>query len=150
MKVKKIAGKRVSGKERVVGERVSYDKEKPIWMFDKIDRDGKFAFDVRRVDFCAEEILQKIIDYSNMTWGVIKIQTHDDGESKHHTLKYNELSKEVIDRIEKLELDEQTDAFFSFAFTNLVRIVGIREQAKFHVLWYDPKHEICPAKKKHT
>ena len=60
------------------------------------------------------------------------------------------MSKEAADRIRAKELDEYSDAIFSFALQNKLRVIGIREDEHFHVLWYDPEHEVCPSKKKKT
>lgn len=130
-------------RESTVGEKV-------IWRFDMIDRAGKFAFDLRRSDFMHCEVLEKMIAYSNMTWQEIERQTHDQGRSKHHFLSVESLSKEAIDRFRIMKLDEYSDSIFSFSLQNKLRVVGIRENEHFHVLWYDPGHEVCPSKKKHT
>ena len=109
-----------------------------------------FAFDLEREEFQHKNFLQKMIAYSNMTWSDVKKQTHDDGKSKHHFLSIDSLSKETIDRIKFKKLQEYSDSIFSFAFQNKLRIVGIRINECFHVLWYDSEHEICPSKKKNT
>lgn len=94
--------------------------------------------------------MEKMIRYSNMTWAEIKRQTHDQGNSKHHFLRPEELSKESQERLTAKGLEEANDALFSFALNNTLRIVGIREGERFKVLWYDPNHEVCPSVKKHT
>ena len=119
-------------------------------MFDKIDRSGNYAFDVNREDFDHKEVLGKMVDYSSMTWGEVKRQTHDDGKSKHHFLTPGSLSKGAVERLKAKDLEEFSDYIFSFALQNKIRIVGIRNGEKFHVLWYDPNHEICPSKMRHT
>jgi hypothetical protein len=144
---KNVRGKKVSSKEKVAGEKISYDGLCPIWVFDRIDRDGRFAFNVLRSDFDSKDVLGKIISYSCMSWYDICKQTHDDGKSKHHFLDFSGMCNDVKERIKKLQLEEYTDIIFSFAFTNKVRVVGIREKEKFHVIWYDPFHEIYPVKK---
>ena len=65
-------------------------------------------------------------------------------------MDYDSLSKEARDRITALVLEEDTDRIFSFAFQNRLRIIGLRENEKFHVKWYDPGHRFCISKKKHT
>lgn len=129
---------------------ISTDGENVVWMFDKIDRSGNYAFDVSRDDFDHKEVLGKMIDYSSMTWAEVKRQTHDDGRSKHHFLAPGSLSKEAADRLTARDLEEFSDYIFSFALQNKIRIVGIRNGKKFHVLWYDPNHEICLSQKRHT
>jgi len=117
-------------------------KEKPVWRFDKIDREGKFAFDLSRQDFKHREVLQKLIEYGNMTWDDIGKQQHDRrGQTKHHYLSTQSLSDEAINRIKAKHLEEDTDEIYSFSMQNLFRIIGIRHGAEFHIVWYDPKHE---------
>lgn len=139
-----------ASKKTVCGQSHSTDGMKVVWCFDMIDRAGKFAFNLEQKNFQHKEFLSKVIDYSSMTWNDIKKQTHDDGKSKHHFLSVDKLSKQAIERIRLRKLEEFTDSLFSFALQNKWRIVGIRENEYFHVLWHDPYHEICPSKKKHT
>lgn len=140
----------VSSKHTVKEQGYGTDEKKVIWRFDKIDRSGKFAFDLNRDDFLHHAVMEKMIDYCNMTWAEVKAQTHDEGKSKHHLLSFDKLSKDAFDRFKAKHLDGYEDSIFSFALQNRLRIVGIRENEHFHVLWYDPYHEICPSKKKHT
>lgn len=146
-KRRKIDGAKISSKERVIGERISHDQKKPAWMFDMIDRDGKFAFDITRTDFDLKFILDKILSYSTMTWAEINSQKHDQGKSKNHYLDYERLSSEAKERIKKRRLEEENDIIYSFALTNVIRLIGIKKDEKFHVLWYDPKHEVYPSTK---
>lgn len=118
------------------------------YSFDKLDMDGKFSFDLSRKDFDHKEIFEKIIAYSNLTWAEIKRQTHDNGKSKHHYLSLDTLSKLALDRIDKMNLQAYQDSIFSFALQNKLRVIGIRDEEKFHVVWYDPYHDFCPSKKK--
>ena len=57
----------------------------------------------------------------------------------------------------KILVIETQDTEYRFFFTKLEEwkiafsnVVGIRKNEDFHVLWYDPEHEVCPSKKKHT
>lgn len=128
----------------------SSDDKKVIWCFDMIDKDGKYAFNLDRKDFLHKIFLDKMIGYSSMTWDEIKRQTHDKGKSKNHFVSFDKLSKEAVQRCAIKHLEEYTDSLFSFALTNKLRIVGIRKNEYFHVLWYDPAHEICPSTLKHS
>lgn len=144
-------GKRTNSNDVVKRTSIDYGREKCVWAFDRIDRDGEFAFDVKREDFDAKAVFEKMIYYNSMTWAEIDRQTHDKGKSKHHFIKdLRGLSKECIDRIKKMHLDEEIDNIFSFALTNTVRVFGLRELGMFYVLWYDPYHKIYPSKKKNT
>lgn len=121
----------------------------PVLRFNKLDRNGPFAFDMRRNDFNHKEVLEKLIEYSNLSWNDIMHQTHDKGnKTKHHFLSTEALSREAVARIEAMHLQEESDNIFSFAFQNLLRIIGIRDGETFYVIWYDPNHKFCPSTKK--
>lgn len=142
-------GKKTNSYEIVDKISQEYDKTKCIWTFDRIDKDGEFAFDTSRKDFDSKFVFEKMIAYNSMTWAKIKNQTHDKGKSKHHYIKDTKnLSKVCQDRIKKMELYEETDNLFSFALNNKIRIFGLVQSGIFHVLWYDPNHEIYPSHKK--
>lgn len=140
----------VSSKHTVKEQGYNTDRKKVIWLFDMIDRSGKFAFDLSREDFLHREVMEKMINYGNMTWADVKAQTHDKKKSKNHLLSFEELSKDASNRFRAKHLEGYEDAIFSFALQNQLRVVGIRENEYFHVLWYDPHHEICPSKKSRT
>ena len=149
---KKITKKKElsSSKKTVQEQGYSSENEKIIWRFDKIDRSGKFAFNLDRDDFRHKDFLDKLLSYSTMTWMEIKRQTHDDGESKHHAIKIEKLSNEALERFQARHLEEDSDSIFSIAFDNKWRIIGIRRNQYFDVLWHDPKHEVYPVSLKHT
>ncbi len=121
-----------------------------VWIFDKIDRDGEYAFDINQDYFEHKLFLDKMLSYSTMTWADVKKQTHDGGKSKNHYYPFDDISNVAQKRLLALGLEERSDDIFSFAFTSSLRIVGYRENEKFYVLWYDPKHNIYPVSKKHT
>ena len=126
----------------------SSERLKIIWVFDMLDRNGIFAFNINRPDFDHKEFLDKLLAYSNMTWSQVRAQTHDNGKSKHHFLNnIDKLSKEAKERLEAKKLAEYTDSIFSFALNNKLRIIGIREREFFHVIWYDPEHQFHPSQK---
>ena len=133
----------------VIKKSDSTENLKVVWLFDRIDKNGQFAFDVNREDFDHKNFLDKIIGYSSMTWAEIRRQTHDNGKSKHHYIgrEIEKLSQSAKSRIISLKLEEETDSIYSFAFSNILRIIGLRDGEKFHVLWYDAHHEVYPSSK---
>lgn len=147
-KNKKVRGESASSWKNIVSiHPQNFAKHNPILRFDLLDRDGKFAFDLNRPDFKHRHVLEKLIEYSNMTWAEIDSQTHDwRNKTKHHYLDVNGLSPDAKRRISAKHLDEFSDAIYSFAFQNTLRIIGIRTGAEFHVVWYDPEHEFYPSK----
>lgn len=147
-KKKQTVKKNSNGKKTTQKISTSNDNQRIIWMFTRIDNDGPFKFSVQRDDFNPTLILDKIINYSSMTWQQILRQTHDKGKSKNHNLDYKGLSAEAKERIKAKQLDDYTECLYSIALNNLIRVVGIREEEKFYVLWYDPKHEVYPSRKR--
>lgn len=118
---------------------------KPVFRFELLDRNGEYAFDLSRDDFNEHDFLEKMIHYSQMSWGDIERQTHDKGKSKHHFLRpYERLSRPARTRLVQMQLDDFSDSIFSFAFNNLTRIIGIRVEDLFYVLWYDASHGVYP------
>lgn len=122
----------------------------PIWDFSRVDRNGPFAFNVGSPEMDVSELLNKIVNYSSMTWAEIMHQTHDEGRSRNHFLDPSSLSKDAKMRLSACDIGEDQDNIFSLALTNTKRLIGLRENAVFIVLWYDPTHKFCPSTKKHT
>lgn len=148
---KSVKGSKTSATKRIPERTQSMIDKRPSWCFDMLDKDGPFKFCPEGEEFGHKEFLCKIAQYSTMTWAEINQQTHDRGKGKHHFLDIGKLSKEARQRVEnKLSVDDESDSIFSFAFTNKLRIIGIRKNERFHVIWYDPDHQFCPSTKKHT
>lgn len=129
----------------------SSDNKCVIWRFDMLDKNGSYAFNLQSDNFNHKDFLDKMIIYSNMTWSEIKNQTHDKGKSKYHFLSLENVSQSALERIKYFEYDKlYPNSIFSFAFNNTLRIIGIRINEDFHVVWYDKSHTFCPSKLKHT
>ena len=147
-KKRTVKGAYHEASKKTVKPENGYENSKIIWCFDRIDRNGPFAFDVNRQDFLPREILDKMISYSSMTWREITRHTHDDGKSKHHFLNdADKFSDAARARISAMKLGEDTDHIFSFALQNKLRVIGLRDREFFHVLWYDSRHEFYPSQR---
>lgn len=140
-KSKELKGQRNSSGKTINEVPASTDTSLIVWSFDEIDREGKFAFNTSRSDLDSKFIIDKMIDYSSMTWQDIKRQTHDGAKSKNHSIAVNELSKDAQARLRALKKEDVADSLFFFSLSNLIRLIGRRDGAIFHILWYDPKHE---------
>lgn len=119
-----------------------------VWSFERIDRNGEFAFDTSRADFDTEDFLDKLLKFSTMKW--CELFPKDKGKSRHHSLSPESFSKQAIDRINFMELEGETDSIYSLALSGQTRLIGIRQGAVFQVVWYDSSHMFAPSKKKHT
>lgn len=122
----------------------------PILRFDRIDRAGKFAFDIKREDFDHILVWGKLMAYSCMTWREIIGQTHGrrDKSKSHYIRNLDGLSAEAKQRLKDNHLEDETDLLFSLAPTGRLRIIGLlADTGEFHILWYDPNHEAYPSGK---
>jgi hypothetical protein len=121
-------------------QELNYEKETPVWCFDKVDIDGQFRFSHEAIN--CPFIIEKFILFNKMTWADINRATHDNGKDKNHYLDYNGISPEGKARIKAKGIsDEDYDTIYSIALTNMLRLIGLKKNRIFHVIWYDKKHE---------
>lgn len=152
-KDKKIRGGNSSNKKDINIIPPQYELNNPVFLFNRVDRDGDYAFKTDRTDgedLDTKRIIDFLIHYSKRTWADIERDTHDDGRSKHHFQKdKTKFSKEANERIKKMQIDDEVNsgALYSFSLTNKMRVWGLRYENRFYILWYDPKHEVYPIKK---
>jgi len=150
----KTGGVRAGSKanKRTVRIADSTERERILWDFGNVDNGGEFAFSIDRIeaDGNLRNIFSKMINYATMTWADVRGQTHDNAKSKCHFLDMDSLSGSARRRVMIKISEENVDKIFSFALTNKLRVIGVRDGRIFHVIWYDPEHEFCPSLKKHT
>ena len=142
---KNVKGNDKKHSKNVIKVSNSTDCQTPLWSFGKVDNGGKFRFS--QEDINTELVIEKLISLSTMTWSEIKKATHDKGKSKNHELNYEGICAEGKDRIREKKLTEDADSIFSFALTNKIRLIGLKEGRVFYVIWYDPNHDFYPVNK---
>jgi len=79
-----------------------------------------------------------------MTWAEISKD-----KKKYHPIRVDKLATEARKRLEELRQDD-VDVLWSLRVQGKPRIWGIREGRVLKLLWWDPNHEVCPSKLKHT
>ena len=70
------------------------------------------------------------------------------GQQGSHSVEVNLLTKEAKNRLEEISVEE--DSLFSLRLTGIKRIWCILNLNTLALLWWDPKHQVCPSHKKHT
>jgi hypothetical protein len=79
-----------------------------------------------------------------MTWQEILSATGGRSHGNNsHNISVSELIKEARDRLAEINLDD-VDELFSLRLEGKIRIWGMLDNDVLKILWYDPKHEICP------
>ncbi len=119
-----------------------YDALNPSWRFSKLaPLESKWA--IRSGDeTIKKDILSKLIHFETMTWMDIKSsQTH-----KSHNVNIDKIITPAQKELVALNIYE--DQIFSLRLAGKERIWGILSRGVLEIIWYDPKHEICPSTKK--
>lgn len=121
----------------------------PKWRPTTSEAHIRFSFAIfDNTDWCSRElsdnarfrvIAAKLRNYESMTWNEII--------SRDHTVALKKLIKQARQRIVELELDDAEGSLWRFELQGLERLWGIRVRSVLYVLWWDPKHQICPVTK---
>ncbi|MEE9403365.1 MAG: hypothetical protein V3V20_00600 [Algisphaera sp.] len=118
-------------------------------------KDGKIHFRFRYFDGgfrpaktegqdCFYDISSKLKSFEQNGWNDL-IQN----KKSHHPIELHKLAKPAQKRLEELSFDD-LDSLFSLRLSGTQRLFGIRSNHLFYALWWDPNHQVCPSKKKHT
>jgi len=125
---------------------------KPKWVFRHIALDGAFSF--RRFFSAAgkwEKILKQLQDYETM---IGRGNGGIEGDRCHflNTNSFSSKGRKAWEEFSHVNPDNDTaqDHTFSLRFDSEERIIGVLEGDVFQIIWWDPKHEFCECKKKHT
>lgn len=130
-------------REPVAAASAEIDNLFPVWSFRRLDNDGPVAKWSNLDGKDTHEILTKLGDLESLNRASL-------GARKCHAVNPAKIIKEAADRFKELRLDEFADDLWSFRLTGEKRVWGYWTNSRVHVLWWDPKHEVCPSAKKHT
>jgi len=110
----------------------------------KIDRD---FIDIEHeewgwVDFSFRDfisvVFRRFCDFETMTWQEITKRT------SCHPMPITEICSRAQVRITQLHPD--VDILHQLDTSELGRVWGWRDRSMFYLIWYDPKHTVCPFK----
>ncbi|MFE0794724.1 hypothetical protein [Streptomyces mutabilis] len=118
--------------------------ERLCWRFTHVDHDGRWGFDSMDAAVLCE-VLRKLADCESMTVGELRMTWR---LFKEYDLPGG-LCKEALDRLTALRRDDMTK-IHRLEFTGLQRLYGFLDGNVFHVVWWDPRHEVYPSKLKNT
>jgi len=120
----------------------------PAWrlfkleMYDRSSGEGRESFGWHEIARGKLSGIRKSLqNFETMTWGEIG--------NGSHCVSVDQLIPPARKRLEELKLDD-VDHLFSLRVTGKERIWGIMDGAILNILWWDPRHKLCPAPKKHT
>ena len=119
-------------------------KRRPVWRFADLDDEGPWALSA-----CSQsdlpDIFAKLKSFETMTIGQIFQPGSDHGKA----YPVETLPKHALDRLTELARDDETEVV-RLRFGAKKRFYGVLREHVFHVLWWDPEHEVVPSTKRNT
>jgi hypothetical protein len=119
--------------------RPELESKKLVWDFSRIDVGGKWGWNSMRI---LRNIWSKMNQFQTMTWNDIL-------GSSHHAIAVDKIIKPAQKRLQELKYDD-VDELVSFHLNGKKRLWAIQRGNSAYVLWWDPRHEIYPVRKKRT
>ena len=117
-------------------------RRNPLWGFRIVDLGGPWCW--TELDGAGlGEVLARLRALESMTWDEI------DGPTGSHHVATAKLSRDARNRLVEIRQDD-AESLFSIRVTGERRVWGILDEHVLRMLWWDPRHEVCPSIKKHT
>ena len=133
-----------SGKEpRIAHDPDAFHQRKPAWRLSRLALSHPFGWH-EIASSTLLEIRLKLANFESMTWGEILV----DGKKQNHHIPIADLCQGARTEAARLRLD--VDELCVLHLNGTQRVWGILADGVFHLLWWDPHHDVCPSKKRHT
>ncbi len=100
---------------------------------------GPFGWGVLQRDKILE-IAGKLAEFEKLTWHEILVIS----KKRNHSVLVSKLCSEARKRLAAI-LQDDIDEIVSLRLSGKERVWGIRQAGVFKVLWWDPKHQVCPS-----
>lgn len=128
---------------------VPYDRDavmarNVVWRFHGLDQDGRWSM----ANLGSARLLEVLLKLGSFEQQTIRELFYDGEEpGKHYNVE--NLPKESHDRLTELGREDET-IIARLRLTGQQRLYGFLREHVFHVLWWDPQHEVYPSNKRHT
>lgn len=122
-----------------------FNEMSPAWGFCKIDMCGKWGWGKITQEELKDKLLPRLKHYETMQWQDFT----SDRPGSSHNIPLENIVREARNRLKEINQDD-VDELFSLVITGERRVWGIKSGRVLNLLWWDPKHEICPATKSYT
>jgi hypothetical protein len=126
---------------RTVQTEIEGDALSPTWSFANLDIGGPWCWSATDLP-TVMHLLAELKQFETMNWVDIRA-------TGSHNIQTFKIIKKAQNRLKELHLDEY-DELYSLRLSGKERVFGIRQKGVLRILWWDPVHEICPSKLKHT
>lgn len=135
-------GKRPSKSPAIAPSYESPLQLRPAWRIELLEKNGPYGWETIKGVLLWNTILPKLQNFETMTWGEIL-------GSQNHEVQVSSLCSEAQKRLKMLKLDD-IEHLVSLRLSGKMRIWGLKKHRVLRILWWDPKHQVCPSIKKHT
>lgn len=139
-----IADQKRTGNPSSLLPGASSSGERLCWRFTHVDHEGPWGFDsMDPAVLC--EVLRKLADCESMTVAELRNTRR---LFKEYDLPGG-LRKEALERLTAMRRDDMTK-IQRLEFTGLQRLYGFLDGNVFHVVWWDPLHQVYESKLRNT
>jgi hypothetical protein len=116
------------------------------WRFGLADRDGPFSWE-SITDVELARVIRVLHEMDKLRWDAAT----GDGTGQIKRIPVRNLSPIAQVRLRAIRRDDE-DELYEIRFGNKPRLWGIRGKSTsvFHILWWDPEHQVCPSKLRNT
>lgn len=129
-----------------VQEDVDFWKSRPVWSFAILDRFAAIGGWIHLDPNDLDALLPRLRQWETMTWAEILAEG---GRKRNHLIDVSRCIPEAQQRLRDSGLDDQ-EQLLSLSVNSVARLIGVLDRATFRILWWDPKHQICPSHQKYT
>lgn len=115
---------------------------KLVWRFNQIDREGNWS-PVNIDPAHISNLFEKMASFETMTVGEIFAPGSEHGKS----YEIASMPAHSQKRLQELERDDETE-IVRLRCGGAPRLYGFLREHVFHILWWDPLHQVWPSSKK--
>lgn len=120
------------------------EEETISWQFEYLDlEDTSWSWKGLDGNTIWNQIYPKLINFERNKWKEVL-------GKRNHFIPVSDITKKAQDHLKMKFEHIDVDDLVSLSFSGKERLWGIRVNSILKIIWWDPNHEICPAKKKHT
>lgn len=113
--------------------------------FGRLDINSPFSCEEQFFKDFWNVIFPQLTHFTQETWQEVLNEKRTGSQTKNHQL--SDVCPAALKRLNELALIDEQDAIYSLSLTAHSRLIGIRERGAFHILWYDPDHQVYPQSK---
>jgi hypothetical protein len=129
------AGKR----PRVAGDPASYHRRNPSWRIGKMEMVDPFGWHTVDADVL-HYLRGRLTDFEGRTWADILNSKHN------HNVNVEDLCKDAQQRLDELK-QYDLEQILSLRLSGAERVWGVLAEGVCTLIWWDPKHRVCPSLK---